>query len=144
MLRSITGLGVLLLGLLVIFSCDSDDGGGSTSPASIEANFSVASARGSESVGTIAATIEFTETLPAETTLLFSYAGSALNTQDYRFLTPSPITVVSGLSSFDLQIEILEDTEQEADETIELMLEGASVISLGSQRTFTYTIEDND
>ena len=62
---------------------------------------------------------------------------------DYT-LANGTFTITAGLTSDTLKIEIIDDSDIETDETIEITLSNPTIVSLGSNTVHLVTINDND
>lgn len=69
--------------------------------------------------------------------------GSATEAADYNF-TDGTLTITSGNTSVNAEIEVLNDSEVESDETVVLTLSAPSLGQLGANTTHTYSINDED
>ncbi|MEN9523857.1 MAG: hypothetical protein RL065_2234, partial [Bacteroidota bacterium] len=78
--------------------------------------------------------------------LSFSYVlgGSATNFLDYTVVTNSPATVVGGVASTNIQVNIINDITIESPEDIIVSLIANTNCSIGSSSTATIHITDND
>ena len=70
-------------------------------------------------------------------------AGSASEGVDYNF-TDATLTITAGNTSINAEIEILNDSEVESDETVQLTLSNPSLGQLGAYSVHTYSINDED
>ncbi|MEO1148705.1 MAG: nucleoside hydrolase-like domain-containing protein [Cyanobacteria bacterium J06638_22] len=69
--------------------------------------------------------------------------GSATASEDYRDVSKT-VTFNNGVSRQTLNIPILDDTQVEADETVNIRLKNVAGATLGNPSTTTLTITDND
>ena len=108
-------------------------------------NFSLSNFNINESGGTINLPITISNAnvnLP----LSFSYVlgGTATNFLDYTVVTNSPATVVGGVTSTNIQVNIIDDITIESAEDITVSLVSNTNCSIGSSSTATIHITDND
>src|SRR5207244_2455339 len=111
---------------------------------SIQANDPTASEAGSET-GLI--TITRDGDLTAGLTVLYSVTGTAVNGLDYTGFYAGPNSAVhipEGASSVSLAVTPVDDSEVEGSETVVVTLLSDYHYTLGSPRSATVTIEDND
>lgn len=71
-------------------------------------------------------------------------ASTAVNPADYTISPPSPLVIPAGQTSTTITIAMKEDTLDEADETVIVVLGAATNATLGSPSTYTFTIRDDD
>lgn len=98
-------------------------------------NFTLAASSVSEAVGT--ASVALTLSAPSSTALSFPYtvSGTATNPADHT-LAAGNVNFAAGATTATLSIPIINDTINEANETV--------IISLGGTKIHTLTINDND
>ncbi|MEL6558025.1 MAG: Calx-beta domain-containing protein [Bacteroidota bacterium] len=70
-------------------------------------------------------------------------AGSATEGVDYNF-TDATLTIPAGNTTINAEIEVLNDSEVESDETVELTLSNPTLGQLGAHTVHTYSINDED
>ena len=112
-----------------------------------EIAFSTASATVRESAGTYRAVIDVEPAPHEDLTIRYSIAagpGAATSPVDYTIANSGTVTARRGTSRVEIPISIKDDSLNEATERIMLSLTGGTGYSLGSQRSFTLTITDND
>jgi photosystem II stability/assembly factor-like uncharacterized protein len=98
---------------------------------------------GLESVTPATATINFSRAFPTDTTVSYTISGTATEGIDYT-LVNGTATILAGQTSSNIEIPIINDTLKELDETVVITLSNPSNGSLSSEKTFTYTITDDD
>ena len=109
--------------------------------------FSTASASVRESAGTHRVVIDVDPAPHEDLTIRYSIAagpGAATSPVDYTIANSGTVTARRGTSRVEIPISIKDDSLNEATETIMLSLTGGTGYSLGSPRSFTLTITDND
>ena len=79
----------------------------------------------------------------SDITVAYTVQGTATQDDDYTALTGS-VAVSSGNTSVVIPIAVLDDDIDDDDETIILMLTGSPVYDLGTTRSITVTITDDD
>ena len=107
--------------------------------------FTLSSASGSEAVSPVDIEVSLNYVSSAEVTVDYAITGgTASNGTDYN-LAPGTATVLPGNQTGTFQLEVINDTDPESDETLEITLSNpGSGLILGSNSTFTYTINDDD
>jgi len=105
--------------------------------------FVSASQVASEGAGALTATIQLSFATPWVTTVPFAVSGTASNGSDYT-ITPSPITIPAGSTTGTATVTIVDDILNEGDETIVLTLDAPTNATLGTTKSQTITIIDND
>ncbi len=115
--------------------------GGNDQP---EIAFSAASASVGESARTYRAVIAVEPVPHEDLTINYRITGTAASPGDYTVSNSGTVTARRGTSRVEIPISIKDDRDNEGDETVILTLSGGTGYSLGSQRTFTLTITDND
>lgn len=108
--------------------------------------FCLSNSEGDESVSPVQLELCLSE--PAETDVsveVVSCGGTATPSEDYVIL-PGPYTIPAGqLRATDpVKVEVMDDTEVEDNETIQLCLTNAVNANVGEFSEYTYTIIDND
>lgn len=106
-------------------------------------NFSAATQSGAESVGTLVATITASEAPTADLSIPFTVTGTASDGSDFT-ITASPVTLAAGQTSVNISINVIDDSIDEIDETVELVIQSTTGAVLGANVTHTATITDND
>ena len=112
-------------------------------PAVPEASFETVTSRVSEPTPAHRITVSLDPAPQSAFTLAYTIGGTAASGDDYAALSGT-LSVAAGASSAILEVEILQDTEAEGDETILLTLADGSGYALGGRRTHTLTIAGND
>jgi hypothetical protein len=107
-------------------------------------NFAVTAASGLE--GATPAIVPVVLSARSGQTVTVNYAvsgGTAINGTDYN-LASGTLTFTPGQTVHNIAIPIADDSLSEPNETIQVTLSGPAAAVLGLNRTFTYTIVDND
>jgi len=106
--------------------------------------FEVTSSSGDESVTPVSLSVSLSESSAQTVTVDFAVTGgTAVNPDDFT-IAASPLTFDPGVTQQDIVITVVDDGEDEPDETIEVTLSNPSNATLGSNTVHTYTILDND
>lgn len=106
--------------------------------------FASASQSGSES-GTMTITASLSAASSTDVTVPFVVSGTATEGAGEDFtITTSPITIVAGTTSAEITITVIEDLEDEPDETVEVTMGTPTGATLGAISVHTATIEDDD
>ncbi len=109
-------------------------------------NFSTASANGFESVTSvnIEVSLDFAPSLAVDVPFTINGSSGASNPADYSLISTSPITISAGTTFENIQLSIVDDGDEELDESIivDLGTPTNGVIGTGSQAT--YVINDDD
>lgn len=106
--------------------------------------FSINSDNGSEINSPVQ--VEVSLNFPLNSDITFDVArtdGTATDATDFNF-TDDTFTITGGNLTTDIDIEIINDSQVESDETIELTVSNPSVGQIGTNSIFTYTINDDD
>ncbi len=114
-------------------------GGGTSLPA---LTFAVASASVDEAAGTYRVQVTLSASSSTATTLNYTLSGTA--TQDTDYTIQSSVTLGVNATSIEIPVVIVDDEQEEPDETILVTLVRSSGYTLGSITAFTLTITDND
>jgi len=105
-------------------------------------SFTAAASSGAESVGgvlTVTLSIPFTQTV----TVPFTVSGTATNPADHT-RGSGTLTFAAGVTSQTIPISVVNDTLDEANETIVVTLGTPTNATLGAATVHTYTITDDD
>ncbi len=106
--------------------------------------FDLTSSSGDESVTPVSLSVSLSASYVETVTVDFAVTGgTAVNPDDFT-IAASPLTFDPGITQQDIVITIVDDGEDEPDETIEVTLSNPSKATLGSNTVHTYTILDND
>lgn len=106
--------------------------------------FASAASAPSESAGTHNVVLNFSPApTAASTTVRYGVAGTAKNGTDYNTLYGS-VQVARGVTTVNIAVTIIDDSVDDDDEEIIVTLSSASAYTIGSTRTHTITITDND
>ncbi|WP_272946224.1 Calx-beta domain-containing protein, partial [Geobacter sp. OR-1] len=115
------------------------------SPPTVQ--FSATSGSGAESVTPVTVTVTLSGTASAvPVTVPFSVNASSTATgsgTDYT-ISASPLTFAPGVTSQNITLNIVDDTAVEPNETVIVNLGTPSNANLGTNTTYTYTINNND
>ncbi|MFQ5507807.1 MAG: Calx-beta domain-containing protein, partial [Leptospirillia bacterium] len=108
-------------------------------------DFQSATQSGAENtVGTMSATVVLSAVSGLPTTVNFSVGGTASNGPDYTVNPAAALVIPAGSSSGNIVITVLDDTVDEADQTVVLSIDSLVNGALGASLTHTATILDND
>ncbi len=119
-----------------------EDGDDDTTPSLPALTFAAASASVDEVAGTYRVQVTLSASSSTATTLRYTLSGTATQSTDYTI--PSSVTLGANATSAQIPIVIVNDQEEEPDETIIVTLVRSSGYTLGSITAFTLTITDND
>ncbi|WP_462248297.1 DUF2341 domain-containing protein [Ekhidna sp.] len=108
--------------------------------------YSLTENSGNESVTNPTIEVALNFTLGEDATVNYAATGgTAVGGNIDYLLTSGTLTIAEGQSTADISLGIIDDTDIEGDETIEITLTTpSSNVSLGSNTVFTYTIHDDD
>ena len=126
---------VFILGVLFFFCFGS--------AFSQEINFTTSPTSGDESVATATLNLTISPASASDIILNFSVGGLADNGVDYT-ITSSPLNIPAGNTTATIVINVADDGSNELDETVIVSLDSASIGTIGSSNSHTYTILDND
>ncbi len=123
-------------------TASSGGGGGGGGPSLPALTFAAASASVDEAAGTYPISVTLSASSSTVPTLSYTLSGTATQGTDYTI--PSSVTLPANATSAQIPIVIVNDQEEESDETILVTLVSSSGYTLGSITAFTLTITDND
>ncbi len=110
-----------------------------------EASFASSSSSAGEGAGTRNIRIDFDPALASGITLRYDVSGNATGGgNDYSISGAGSLQVSAGVSSASIPVSIVDDSRDEANETVRLSLTSGSGYQLGAQTVHTLTITDND
>ncbi len=119
----------------------SDDRDGDDDDATTPAlTFAVASASVDEAAGTYPISVTLSASSSTATTLSYTLSGTATQGSDYTIQS----SVTLNGTSAQIPIVIVDDQDEEPDETVIVTLVSSTAYTLGSITAFTLTITDND
>ena len=103
------------------------------------------SGSGFESTASVSIEVEMQSSLAENDSIYYTVTGgtATLNT-DYTITSPDTLVIPSGNTTANIQLSIIDDSDIEVDETIEITLQSSTPLPLGSRKVFTYTIRNND
>jgi hypothetical protein len=110
-------------------------------PATVQ--FTSASQSASESVGTMTITAQLSEPSGVAVTVPFTVTGTASNPADYT-ISASPLTIPAGQTSANITITVVDDSVNEANETVIVTMGTPVGATKGTPSAHTATIIDND
>ncbi len=119
---------------------DDDDGGGEDDATAPALTFTVASASVDEAAGTYPISVTLSASSSTATTLSYTLSGTATQGSDYTIQS----SVTLNGTSAQIPIVIVDDQDEEPDETVIVTLVSSTAYTLGSITAFTLTITDND
>ncbi len=117
-------------------------GGGGGGPSLPALTFAVASASVNEAAGTYQISVTLGSASSTANTLNYTLSGTATQGTDYTI--QSSVTLPANATSAQIPIVIVNDQEEEPDETLIVTLRSGNGYTLGSITAFTLTITDND
>ena len=110
-----------------------------------EASFAASSSSAGEGAGTRNIRVDFDPVLTTGITLRYDVSGNATGGgNDYSISGAGSLQVSAGASSASIRVSIIDDSRDEANETVRLTLTSGSGYQLGAQTVHTLTITDND
>ena len=108
-------------------------------------DFNTTSSNGSESVSSKAITVDLSAASSQNVTVDYAVTGTATGSGTDYTLANGTLTINAGATSGTITIaSIVNDSLDEANETVILTLSNPSNATLGSDSVHTYTIDDND
>ena len=108
-------------------------------------DFNTTSSNGAESVSSKVITVDLSTASSKAVTIAYVITGTATASGTDFTLSNGTLTIPAGSTSGSITIaNIINDTLDEADETVILTLSSPGNATLGSDRVHTYTISDND
>ena len=108
-------------------------------------DFNATSSSGAESVSSKALTVDLSAASSNNVTVDYALTGTATGSGTDYTLANGTLTIVAGSTSGTITIgSIVDDSLDEANETVIVTLSNPSNASLGSDSVHTYTINDND
>src|SRR3990172_4448522 len=106
-------------------------------------SFTSASQSKSESGVSMTITAQLSAMSGLPVTVTYTPSGSATITTDYT-ITPSSISIPAGSTTADLTITIIDDNQDESDETVVVTMVTPTNATIGSPSVHTATITDDD
>ena len=108
-------------------------------------DFNTTSSSGAESVSSKAITVDLSAVSAKNITVNYAVTGTASGSGNDYTLGSGTITINAGATTSTITIaSIIDDSIDEADETVVLTLSNPSNATLGTDSAHTYTISDND
>ena len=108
-------------------------------------DFNSTSSTGAESTSSKAVTVDLSAASAKDVTVNYAVTGTASGSGNDYTLASGTLTISAGATSGTITIaSIVDDSIDEADETVILTLSNPSNATLGSDSIHTYTITDND
>ena len=108
-------------------------------------DFNATSSNGAESVSTKTITVDLSAVSAKNVSVNYAITGTATGSGTDYTLADGTLTISAGASSGTITIaSIIDDSIDEANETVVLTLSSPSNATLGSDSIHTYTINDND
>ncbi len=139
--RAINSAGASAASNIANATTASDDGDGDDDDATTPAlTFAVASASVDEAAGTYPISVTLSASSSTATTLSYTLSGTATQGSDYTIQS----SVTLNGTSAQIPIVIVDDQDEEPDETVIVTLVSSTAYTLGSITAFTLTITDND
>ena len=121
---------------------EDDDGGGEDDATAPALTFTVASASVDEAAGTYPISVTLSASSSTATTLSYTLSGTATQGSDYTI--QASVTLAANATTAQIPIVIVDDQDEEPDETVIVTLVSGDGYTLGSITAFTLTITDND
>ena len=121
---------------------EDDDGGGEDDATAPALTFTVASASVDEAAGTYPISVALSASSSTATTLSYTLSGTATQGSDYTI--QASVTLAANATTAQIPIVIVDDQDEEPDETVIVTLASGDGYTLGSTTAFTLTITDND
>ena len=110
-----------------------------------QASFAASSSSAGEGAGTRNIRVDFDPVLTTGITLRYEVSGNATGGgNDYSISGAGSLQVSAGASSANIPVSIIDDSTDEANETVRLTLTSGSGYQPGGQTVHTLTITDND
>lgn len=108
--------------------------------------FMVTSSDGDENVANPSIAVDLNFTLGEAATVNYAATGGSATGGNVDYLLASgTLTLAAGQTTANISLGIIDDADEESDETVEITLTTPSGnVSLGSNTVYTYTIHDND
>ena len=114
-------------------------------PVLPEVAFDVTSASIGEDIGTHSVTVNARPAPAAEFTLNYSLEGStATEGTDYSIVNSGSVSMTAGVESVDIPVMVVDDNEDEREETVILTLTGGAGYTVGNAKVYMLTITDNE
>ena len=108
-------------------------------------DFNTTSSNGAESVSSKAVTVDLSAASSQDVTVNYAVSGTATGSGTDYTLANGTLTISAGATSGTITVaSIVDDSLDEANETVILTLSSPSNATLGSDSVHTYTITDND
>jgi len=107
-------------------------------------SFATDSGSADEGVATRTVTINLSAPSGKTVTVPFSLSGTATNPEDFTNSPTNSLTFAPGEVSKSITLTVVDDTLDEADETVDLTLGTPTNATLGATTTYTETIVDDD
>ena len=116
-----------------------------TRAANPTVDFNITSSNGAESVSSTALTVDLSFASTQNVTVDYAVTGTATGSGTDYTLANGTLTISAGATSGTITIgSIIDDSLDEANETVIVTLSNPSNATLGSDSAHTYTITDND
>ena len=107
-------------------------------------DFDLASSSGNEAVTTVNLSVSLSASYDEIVTVPFSVTGgTAVDPDDYS-IAAGPLTFNVGVTQQDVVLTVVDDTDVESDETVEVTLGAPTNATLGANTVHTYTIANDD
>ncbi len=121
---------------------EDDDGDGEDDATAPALTFTVASASVDEAAGTYQISVTLSASSSTATTLSYTLSGTATQGSDYTI--QASVILAANATTAQIPIVIVDDQDEEPDETIIVTLVSSTAYTLGRITAFTLTITDND
>jgi hypothetical protein len=122
----------------------------SSDPGQSTAKFSASTATYAEDKGLLNIGVTLSSTQAQDVTLQYTWSGAngTYLDGDFKFVTPGSIVVKAGETTGNVQIQIIDDTQVDADDVVTLTLSGTSsnakASAVAGENTFALMITNND
>ncbi|RUA30284.1 MAG: hypothetical protein DSY76_02585 [Bacteroidetes bacterium] len=105
--------------------------------------FTTTSSSGSESTASVNLQLTLSAVSSKDVDVSFSTSGTATNGSDYT-ISSSPATITAGNTTTNISLSISDDAIVEIDETVVVTISSPVNATLGSNTSYTYTIQNDD
>ena len=144
-LHAIAPIVLIIAVMYVLSSCSKSN----VNPV-VTLKFSAPQSSFSESQGIVTAEVSLSSKASQDIVLTYSWAGADTTTflgGDFSFISANPLTIKAGESTAKISIQIIDDTQIDTDDVINLKLvsaTGATISGTASETTHALTITNND
>ena len=131
--------------ILALSSCQKN-----SDPGQSTTKFSASTASYAEDKGLLNISVTLNSSQAQDVTIQYTWSGAAGTylDGDFKFVTPGSIVIKAGETTGTIQLQIIDDTQIDADDVVTLTLSGTSSnakpSTVASENTFDLTITNND